>query len=437
MTRPNRPHSGARIALAHDWIVGGRGGEWVLDRLARLFGPTRIYTLVYDGRPPTEAIAACEIVTSPLQRVPGARGRLRRVALPLLPWAVGRLEVEPCDLLISSSSAVMKSIRPPLGTPHLCYCHSPPRYIWDQAGDYAYGAGGAGRRLGLALIRHPFQRWDRSTAAGVTRFLANSHHTAGRIARWYGREAAVVPPPVRTDFYCPDPRVARESWLLVVSALEPYKRVDLAIAAANLRRMGAQGGGRRNTAASVVPPSRAVGRAARTSPGRRASEPLSPRGGASLSAAGGLRDRGRRGAGDGLSRRGLRRGRRPRDGERGVRRVLPGADAGSDHRHRRSTPPAVDRSGSLPSKCSSLRAGALRSVNTPARVATVERGLTGGPSEDSPPGLRSEPASAARGPLFAVLLVGVEHWPVDQPFYGVHLPQQAGGVNLADVHAVI
>ena len=223
---------GPRVALAHDWLVGLRGGEWVLDRLARLFGPAPLYTLVSDGRFLTEAIAACRVVTSPLQRFPGASGRWRRHYLPLMPWAVERLGVEPCDLLISTSSAVMKSINAPRGTPHLCYCHSPARYVWDQTGDYTTGAGGWARGLGLRAIRRRFQSWDRATADRPTRFLANSRHTAERIRRCFGRSSQVVYPPVRTGLFTPDPGVEREGWLLVVAALEPYKRTQIAIEAA-------------------------------------------------------------------------------------------------------------------------------------------------------------------------------------------------------------
>jgi glycosyltransferase involved in cell wall biosynthesis len=223
---------GKHVTLAHDWLVGLRGGEWVLDRLARLFGPTELYTLVDDGRFLTDAISACSIVTSPLQRVPGASGRLRRHLLPLMPWAVERLRVAACDALVSTSSAVMKSIVPPPDVPHLCYCHSPARYVWEQSADYAVGAGGRLRAAGLRMVRRRFQRWDRATASRVTRFVANSRHTAARIERCYGREADVIHPPVRTELFTPDPAVEREPWLLVVSALEPYKRTDLAIDAA-------------------------------------------------------------------------------------------------------------------------------------------------------------------------------------------------------------
>jgi glycosyltransferase involved in cell wall biosynthesis len=226
----------ATIHLAHDWLVGLRGGERVLDRLARLYGPTVIYTLVDDGRHLTEAISRCEIVTSPLRRFPGAPGRLRRWYLPLMPWAVERLRVrDDCGLLISTSSAVMKAIRPPRegSVPHICYCHSPARYIWGQESDYAHGSLGRVRAAGLRIFRKRFQEWDRRTSDRVTKFIANSAHTARKIGEFYGRDAEVIYPPVRTEFFTIDESVPRDDFYLVVSALEPYKRVDLAIEAAN------------------------------------------------------------------------------------------------------------------------------------------------------------------------------------------------------------
>ena len=156
--------------------------------------------------------------------------------LPLMPWAVGRLRVPPCNLLVSTSSALIKGVTVPRGMPHLCYCHSPARYLWEQGGEYRTGRGGVLRGLGLAAAGPLLRRWDRRTAAGVTTFLANSTHTAARIQRCFGRSATVIHPPVETDHFTPDASVPREDFLLVVSALEPYKRIDLVIAAANRHR---------------------------------------------------------------------------------------------------------------------------------------------------------------------------------------------------------
>lgn len=227
-----------RIALAHDWLVGMRGGERVLDRIAALVGPVNLYVMVADGSPHTPAIDACQVRTSWLQRLPGAAhrdGGARRWYLPLYPLAVRMLAVDPdVDLLISTSSAFISSIRPPVNrrtgrsAAHLCYCHTPPRYLFEQPGDYD----GALTRLGLAAAG-PFLRGSlRRGARSVTQFIANSSHTAARIRRAYGRESRIIHPPVRTGFFTPDAEVAREDFLLMAGALESYKRFDLAIAAA-------------------------------------------------------------------------------------------------------------------------------------------------------------------------------------------------------------
>ena len=234
-----------RIALAHDWLCGYRGGEAVLERIALALAPTYriedLYVLFDDRQPVAPAIDALRHVASPLQHVPGGPTRMRRWLLPAYPTGVARLgaklrrdhDKNPIDLLISTSSAAIKGLRPPPGAAHLCYCHSPARYVWHARQDYA-GRGFTGRlrSAGLTLASKPYRAWDRATAKNVTRFLANSHHTADQIRHCFGRDSHVVHPPVRTDLFTPDPTLPREDFWLVVSALEPYKRVDLAIAAA-------------------------------------------------------------------------------------------------------------------------------------------------------------------------------------------------------------
>lgn len=245
-----------RIALAHDWLVGYRGGEAVLDRIARLaakIGETNnLYVMFDDGRPLSPAIDALAHQTPWIGRLPGASGKLRRWMLPLYPAAVASLSralgrehrTRPINLVISTSSAAVKGLLPPLradGTPvpHLCYCHSPARYLWSQTEEYARGRHGWMRGAGLRMFGEALRRWDRATAdeRHVTRWLANSTHTATEIARCYGREAHVVFPPVRTEFFTPPPAGSsprREPFWLLAGALEPYKRADLAIEAARL-----------------------------------------------------------------------------------------------------------------------------------------------------------------------------------------------------------
>lgn len=235
---PSRP----RVALAHDWLVGMRGGELVLDRLARLVRdhhhPAHLYCMFDSGQPHTPAIDALGKHASFLNRLPA---RARRWLLPLYPRAVASLSAqlardharEPIDLLISSSSAAISGLRPPEGVPHLCYCHAPARYVWSQTREYSEGS--ALRALGLRLFAPSFRDWNRRTAGNVTAFIANSTHTAREIERRFDRDAAVIHPPVRTDFFTPpdeDPSCARTDRWLFVGALEPYKRADLAIAAA-------------------------------------------------------------------------------------------------------------------------------------------------------------------------------------------------------------
>lgn len=241
---PAKPRRSCRIALAHDWLVVYRGGEAVLDAIARCVlaeGHTvsRVYTMFDSGARLSPTLDALPRAVSSLNRWPA---RARRWLLPLYPRAVSELsatlardhQAEPIDLLISTSSAAVKGLKPPAGVPHVCYCHAPARYLWSQAESYGLGRGGGLRRLGLSAFGRRLRAWDRATAAHVTRFLANSTHIAAEIRRCYDRESAVVWPPVRTEFFgaLPDVEVSKPCWLYA-GALEPYKRVDIAIEAAN------------------------------------------------------------------------------------------------------------------------------------------------------------------------------------------------------------
>lgn len=234
---PQKP----RLALAHDWLVAWRGGERVLERIAAVAKrdlhaqPGPLSTMfASEGEDWRAALGCAAVHTSPLNRLPAA---FRRWLLPAYPWAVGRLshvlarahKKRPVDLVVSTHSAAIKAIRPPAGVPHLCYCHTPARYLWSQGDEYARGS--LGVRTGLALFGPMLRNWDRATASRVTTFVANSAQTAELIRTAYARESTVIHPPVRTCYFTPAP-VPREDFWLVVSALEPYKRVDLAIEAA-------------------------------------------------------------------------------------------------------------------------------------------------------------------------------------------------------------
>ncbi len=220
-----------RVALIHDWLTGMRGGEKVLAALGAIFPGATIFTLFYTPERVSEEIRAHEIIASPLNRLPGVL-RYYRNLLPLMPRAVESFDLRGYDLVISSSHAVAKGVRVPKGVPHVCYCHTPMRYLWAAQSDYfKFGLGAAIKRPALKLLEPWLRRWDLAASRGVSRFLANSENVRRRIADVYGRDAQVVYPPVDTGFFTPDVAPAGD-YYLVVSALEPYKRVDLAIRAA-------------------------------------------------------------------------------------------------------------------------------------------------------------------------------------------------------------
>jgi glycosyltransferase involved in cell wall biosynthesis len=219
-----------RVALVHDWLTGMRGGEKVLDALCEIFPAAPLYTLVRVPGSVSARIEARPIHTSFVQHLPRP-GALYRHYLPLYPLAVKMWDFSSYDLVISSSHCAVKSVKVPPATVHVCYCHSPMRYAWDQFEAY-FGPAQIGElksRLMRPIMRR-MARWDRLTASRVDRFLANSQYVAGRIGRYYNRRSAVVHPPVDTDFYTPESR-SSSGGFLIVSALVPYKRVDVAIEA--------------------------------------------------------------------------------------------------------------------------------------------------------------------------------------------------------------
>ena len=227
-----------RVALVHDWLTGMRGGEKVFELLCDRFPDADVFTLFHRPGAVSAPIERHRITTSWLQQFPGASRHYRRY-LPLFPSAIERFDLRGYDFIVSSSHCVAKSVIPASGTRHLCYCHSPMRYAWDQFEAY-FGAdrvGAVRSRFVYRPIMTRLAKWDARTATRVHRFIANSRHVAGRIARYYNRRASVVYPPVDTAFYRPA-AAAPENHFLIVSALVPYKRIDLAIEAC--RRAGAR-----------------------------------------------------------------------------------------------------------------------------------------------------------------------------------------------------
>ena len=221
----------ARVAIVHDWLTGMRGGERVLEALCQMYPRAEIFTLVHVRGAVSPAIESRKIHTSIIQRLPGAARHYRQY-LPLFPFAIEQFDLDRFDLVISSSHCAAKAAVATGRTIHVCYCHSPMRYAWDQFDAY-FGQARLGpvRSAVMRRLMRRLARWDAATEGRVNRFVANSRHVAGRIRRYYNREATVVHPPVDTAFFHPD-GTSRGDYLLVVSALVPYKRLDVAIAAA-------------------------------------------------------------------------------------------------------------------------------------------------------------------------------------------------------------
>ena len=216
-----------RVALVHEWLISWGGSESVLLSLARLFPDAPIFTAIWapDERV-REAFGKREIRPSPLQMIPGVR-KLYRETLPLMPWAFGRMDVSDFDLVISSSHAFAKSIRVSPGAIHLCYCHTPPRYLWDLYESYNSGFLGAMRGPILSRLRLK----DAEAARHIHTFVANSSYVADRISRSYGRESTVIYPPVDIDHF--SLAEGARTHYLAGGRMVRYKRFDKAIEVAN------------------------------------------------------------------------------------------------------------------------------------------------------------------------------------------------------------
>ncbi|HEY7436016.1 MAG TPA: glycosyltransferase [Methylomirabilota bacterium] len=220
----------AKVALVHDWLTGMRGGERCLEVFGELFPDADLYTLLHVAGSVSPVIERRRIVTSFIQRLPHAERRYRHY-LPLFPAAIRAFDLRGYDLVLSSSHAVAKSVRVPAGALHVCYCFTPMRYVWDLYDDYFGPRASLAARVLMPPVAAWLRRWDRRTAAGVDQFVAISRFVADRIRRAYGRDADVIYPPVDVSRFRVDE--APGDFYLVVSALTPYKRADLAVEACN------------------------------------------------------------------------------------------------------------------------------------------------------------------------------------------------------------
>ncbi len=223
-----------RVAIVHYWLVGMRGGEKVVEALCEMFPQADIFTHVYVPDAVSEIIRRHKITTSFINSLPAA-GRLYKRYLPLMPLALEQLDLHGYDLVISSESGPAKGVIPPPSARHLCYCHSPMRYLWNMFHDYRRQSGLL-TRLAMPPIAHYLRVWDTVSANRVDHYVANSRTVAGRIRRYYGREADVVWPPVDVGAFQSVGANERGDYMLMVGELVAYKRPELAVEAFNRMR---------------------------------------------------------------------------------------------------------------------------------------------------------------------------------------------------------
>ena len=230
---------GLRVALVHDWLTGMRGGEKCLEVMAEMFPEADLFTLLHVPGSVTPVIENRRLTTSFVQRLPGAE-RNYRWALPLFPRAVESFDLSDYDLVLSSSHCVAKSAMAPPEALSVCYCYTPMRYVWDRFDDY-FGSKPAPLRALISAEARRLRAWDRRTADRVHQWLPISTVVKQRLLDWYGVPEAstrVLFPPVDVDRFrgagrLPAPSgLASRSYDLVLSALVPYKRIDLAVTAA-------------------------------------------------------------------------------------------------------------------------------------------------------------------------------------------------------------
>ncbi|MCR9141462.1 MAG: glycosyltransferase [bacterium] len=220
-----------KVAVVHDWLTGMRGGEAVLEAILELYPDADLFTLLHNPGTVSEFIENRKITTSFIDRLP-FKSKKYRWYLPLFPTAIELFDFHGYDLIVSSSHCVARGIIPPPHVPHVCYFHSPMRYVWDLYHEY-FPAGGFANRFIIPFFANYLRMWDASARDRVDAYVCNSAFVAERIRRYYGKTAAVVPPPCIPDEAAIQiPALeSREDFYLIVSAFVPYKRLDLAIEA--------------------------------------------------------------------------------------------------------------------------------------------------------------------------------------------------------------
>ena len=228
----NAPRLGARTVLVHDYLNQYGGAERLLEVLHDLAPDAPVCTSIYDPDAMPMGYREWDIRTTWVERVPGVHGHHQR-ALAVYPLAFERMRLPGCDLVLSSSSAFAKMVRPPAGAVHVSYIHSPMRFAWNLDAYVARERLPNSARVALRPLMAIFRQRDRATANRVDRFVANSTVVRDRIRAFWQRDAAVINPPVEVSAFEPAPPEQVQDYFLIVSRLVPYKRLDLAIEACN------------------------------------------------------------------------------------------------------------------------------------------------------------------------------------------------------------
>ena len=218
------------IALVHDWLTNHAGAERVLEELSRLYPKATIFTSVYDPKKASPYFLEKKVVTSYLQKIPFMKSK-RELLIPLTPFAFEQFDFGKFDLVITSTTMAAKGILTKPTTTHVCYCHTPPRYLWEPETDTRASAG---KFSGLRRkISHQMRIWDKIASDRPDYYIANSKYDACRIKKYYGKTSEVIYPPVETNRFFISKKEEIEDYFLFVSRLVPYKKCDLVIQAFN------------------------------------------------------------------------------------------------------------------------------------------------------------------------------------------------------------
>lgn len=227
--QPDGSFASLRVAIVHYWFVGWAGGEMVVEALADIFPQADLFALIAKPETMSPKLRSRKLTTSFLQKIPMVH-RFHRHTLPLQPIALEQFDLSSYDLVLSSESGPAKGVITGPNTLHVCYCHSPMRYIWDMYPQYVKTMSPLVRGI-FALTAHKVRLWDFAASARVDAFICNSSHVAARVRKFYKRESVVIHPPVQVKSV--GISEVQSDYYLAVGRLVPYKRFDLAIQACN------------------------------------------------------------------------------------------------------------------------------------------------------------------------------------------------------------